>query len=92
MYGHDMNCAFVYHCTDCIEACAAVSSCPNLNQTCYGVAVDIDYDLTSGGQYGDCFLKKSAAFPLRVANINLVHPCDGLTTRLEMSIYRGCYG
>ena len=70
LYGHDMYSVFVYYFTDCIEACAAVSRWPKLNQTCYGVTFDINFDLTSGGQYGNCFLKRSAAFDLREANIN----------------------
>ena len=65
-----MYSVFVYYFTDCIEACAAVSKWPNLNQTCYGVTFGINFDLTSEGQYGNCFLKSSAAFNLKVANIN----------------------
>ena len=70
LHGHDMYGVFVYYFTDCIEACAAVSKWPDLNQTCYGATFDLNFDLTSGGQYGNCFLKRSSAFGLTEANIN----------------------
>ena len=80
LHGHDMYSVFVYYFTDCIEACAAVSKWPNLNQTCYGVTFDIDFDLTSGGQYGNCFLKRSAALGLTEANINFTSSAVLVTT------------
>lgn len=66
---NDLYSVFVYYFTDCIEACAAVAKYPGLNQTCYGVAFDTDYDLTPGGQYGNCFLKNAPNITTKVANI-----------------------
>ncbi|KAF6227619.1 hypothetical protein HO173_012148 [Letharia columbiana] len=67
---NDLYSVFVYYFTDCLEACAAVARYPGLNQTCYGVAFDTNYDVTPEGQYGNCFLKDSPDTTAKAANVN----------------------
>ena len=68
--GNNLYSVLVYYFTDCIEACAADARYPGLNQTCYGVAFDTNYDVTPEGQYGNCFLKGSPDIIAKAANIN----------------------